>query len=71
MIDYYVTNYNITYSRNVKVWCGGHLPIRGITIGPSEDAQGLRESVSQKIKSTYWLKYATVKLSDIPYRARV
>lgn len=71
MIDYYVTNYNKTYSRNVKVWCGGHLPIRGITIGPSEDAQELRESVSQKIKSTYWLKYATVKLSDIPYRARV
>lgn len=71
MIDYYVTNYNKEHSSNVKIWCDGYLPIRGITIGPSEDAQELCESVSHKVKNIFWLKYATVKVSDIPYRTSV
>lgn len=71
MMDYYVTNYNKKHKSNVKIWCEGYLPIRGITIGPSEDAEELCESVSQRIKNIYWLKYVTVRVSGIPYRARV
>lgn len=70
MMDYYVTNYNKKHKSNVKIWCEGYLPIRGITIGPSEDAEELCESVSQRIKNIYWLKYVTVNVSGIPYRAR-
>ncbi|MGF0034520.1 DUF2971 domain-containing protein [Bariatricus sp. SGI.154] len=71
MVDKYVSSYNIDHKNKIRIWCGGYLPIRGITVGPSSDAQELCESITHKIKKKYWMKYVEVNISSIPYRTKV
>lgn len=68
MVDKYVSAYNIYSKKKICIWCDGFLPIRGITVGPSSDAQDLSESIAHKIKKKYWMKYVDVDVSGIPYR---
>ena len=57
-----------TYGGKEKVWCGGHLPIRRIYVGPSKDADYMASSIKEYIKTKYWLRDIEVKLSEIPLR---
>lgn len=56
------------YSMNVKIWCDGHMPIRRIIIGPSKDAELMKASVEEYIKTKYWMKDIEVNISKIPLR---
>ncbi len=69
-IDQLVSYANILEEGKIKIWCEGHLPIRKITVGPSNDAEELRESIAHKIKNIYWMKYTDVDISEIPYRCK-
>ena len=69
MIHSHVATYNSQNNKSIRIWCEGFLPIRGITVGPSSDAEELRESIVHRIKNIYWMKYVDVKVSDIPYRS--
>ena len=51
-----------------KIWCDGHLPIRQIIVGPSKDAELMKESIIQYKNNKYWMKSIEVKVSEIPYR---
>lgn len=59
---------NYLENTNIKLWCEGHLPIRQITVGPSENRDDIKESIEHKLRSIYWLNYVSVQTSDIPYR---
>ena len=55
---------------HVKLWCGGHLPIRSIRVSPSQNQKELIESISHYcLHKAYWLKYVTVDGSITPYRS--
>lgn len=69
IIDRDVAAYNAEHKLKIKIWCGGYLPIRGITVGPSSDAVELCESIRHKIGNIFWLKYVDVDISKIPYRS--
>lgn len=51
-----------------KVWCDGHLPIRRIIVGPSKDAEFMKNSIKEYIKTKYWAESIDVELSKIPLR---
>lgn len=53
---------------NVKIWCDGHMPIRRIIIGPSRDAELMKASIEEYIKTRYWMKDIKVDISNIPLR---
>lgn len=55
-------------SRDIKVWCDGHMPLRRIIVAPGRDAELMRKSVLQYKNNKYWMKYIDVKVSEIPYR---
>lgn len=67
--DHYVESHNIKDENKINIWCEGHLPIRKITVGPSNDKEEFRESIEHKKRNIYWLKYVQVNVSDIPYRS--
>lgn len=54
--------------KNVKVWCDGHLPIRRIIVGPSKDAELMKKSIEEYIKTKYWARDIEVDISGIPLR---
>ncbi len=54
--------------RNVKVWCDGHLPVRRITVGPSQDAELMKCSIEEYLKTKYWMRDIKVDISKIPLR---
>lgn len=51
-----------------KVWCDGHLPIRRIIVGPSKDAEFMKNSIKEYIKTKHWTESIDVELSKIPLR---
>lgn len=51
-----------------KIWFQGHLPIRTIMVAPGEDMERIKDSVEFYKNRIYWLKYAQVSCSKIPYR---
>lgn len=51
-----------------KIWCDGHLPIRRIIVGPSKDAELMKCSIEEYLKSKYWTRDITVDISKIPLR---
>lgn len=54
--------------KEYKVWCDGHLPIRRIIVGPSRDAEFMRNSIKEYIKTKYWAESIDVVTSQIPLR---
>lgn len=52
----------------VRIWCDGHLPIRKIVVGPSRDAELMKCSIEEYIKTKYWTKDIEVVTSNIPLR---
>ena len=66
-VDHIVKCWNLQ-DANYKIWCQGHLPIREIMVGPCKDKEEVIESIANYISGVYWLKYADVKTSEIPYR---
>lgn len=51
-----------------KVWCDGHLPIRRIVVGPSQDAELMKNSIEEYLKTKYWANDIQVEVSKIPLR---
>lgn len=51
-----------------KIWCDGHLPIRRIVVGPSQDAELMKNSIKEYLKTKYWTKDIEVEVSKIPLR---
>lgn len=58
----------LLYPDHIKIWCDGHLPIRKIFIGPSKDAQIMKASIKEYIKTKYWMRDIKVVISSIPLR---
>lgn len=56
------------YPNRVKIWCDGHMPIRRIYIGPSKDAELMKCSIEEYIKTKYWMRDIEVVISNIPLR---
>lgn len=54
--------------RNVKVWCDGHLPVRRVIVGPSQDAELMKCSIEEYLKTKYWMRDIKVDISKIPLR---
>lgn len=52
----------------IKIWCDGHMPIRKIYVGPSKDAELMKSSIEEYIKTRYWMKDIEVLISSIPLR---
>lgn len=70
-IDAIVQPWNFTNpEKKIKVWCKGHLPIREIIVGPNLNKEEIREGILHYIQNIYWLKYADVKCTEIPYREK-
>ena len=56
-------------SRNVPIWCEGHLPIRTITVSPCQNQDEVVRSIRHYIDSQFfWMKYVKVSGSKIPFR---
>ena len=53
---------------NIRIWCDGHLPIRRIVVGPSQDAELMKNSIEEYLKTKYWTKDIKVEVSKIPLR---
>lgn len=53
---------------HIKIWCDGHMPIRKIIIAPSKDAEFMKCSIEEYIKTKYWMKDVQVEISQIPLR---
>lgn len=51
-----------------KIWCDGHLPIRRIVVGPSKDAEFMKNSIEEYLKVKYWTRDIQVDISSIPLR---
>lgn len=51
-----------------KIWCDGHLPIRRVIVGPSKDAELMKSSIEEYLKSKYWTRDISVDISGIPLR---
>ncbi len=56
------------YGEKVKIWCDGHMPIRRIIVGPSRDAELMKCSIEEYIKTKYWMHDIAVEISKIPLR---
>ena len=70
-IDGIVSKWNAKHEDSkIKIWCKGHLPIREIIVGPSQNKKEVKESIQHFLKNVYWLKYVDVKCTDIPYREK-
>lgn len=54
--------------QNIKIWCDGHLPIRRIIVGPSPDAELMKCSIEEYLKTKYWMRDIRVDISEIPLR---
>lgn len=53
----------------VKLWCGGHLPIRSIMVSPCQDQKEVIESIRHYcVHQKFWMKYVEVSGSRTPYR---
>lgn len=52
----------------INVWCDGHLPIRRVVVGPSKDAELMKCSIEEYLKTKYWTKDIIVEISKIPLR---
>ncbi len=52
----------------ISIWCDGHLPIRRIVVAPSKDAELMKCSIEEYLKTKYWAKDIKVDLSKIPLR---
>lgn len=59
---------NLHQYGNLKVWCDGHLPIRRIVVGPSRDAELMKNSIEEYLKTKYWANDIQVEVSKIPLR---
>lgn len=54
----------------IPIWCDGHLPIRTITVAPSLDQQRQISMIKHFCSHKhFWLKYVSVKGSNIPFRS--
>lgn len=53
---------------SVKVWCDGHLPLRRVIVGPSKDAELMKCSIEEYLKTKYWARDIEVEISAIPLR---
>lgn len=51
-----------------KIWCDGHLPLRRIIVGPSPDAELMKSSIEEYLKTKYWMRDIKVDVSVIPLR---
>lgn len=70
-IDYWLQEWNFKHPEHqISMWCKGHLPIREITIGPCLNIKAVQEGIQHYIDNIYWLKYAKVRCSSIPYREK-
>ncbi len=54
--------------QGLKIWCDGHLPLRRIIVGPSPDAELMKSSIEEYLKTKYWMRDIKVDLSVIPLR---
>ncbi len=54
--------------RDFKIWCDGHLPIRRVIVGPSKDAELMKCSIEEYVKTKYWMRDIEVDISVIPLR---
>lgn len=54
--------------KECRIWCDGHLPIRRIIVGPSKDAELMKNSIEEYIKTKYWTRDIKVDISQIPLR---
>lgn len=52
----------------ISIWCDGHLPVRRIVVAPSKDAELMKCSIEEYIKTKYWAKDIKVEISRIPLR---
>lgn len=52
----------------ISIWCDGHPPIRRIIVGPSQDAELMKCSIDEYLKTKYWAKDIEVEISKIPLR---
>lgn len=52
----------------ISIWCDGHLPVRRIVVAPSRDAELMKYSIEEYIKTKYWAKDIVVEISKIPLR---
>ncbi|MBR5565670.1 MAG: DUF2971 domain-containing protein [Roseburia sp.] len=53
---------------SVRVWCDGHLPLRRVIVGPSKDAELMKCSIEEYLKTKYWAQDIKVDISAIPLR---
>lgn len=58
----------LLYREGVKVWCDGCMPIRRIIVGPSKDAELMKDSIEEYKKTKYWMRDIEVSVSNIPLR---
>lgn len=56
-------------SKKISIWCDGHPPIRKIIVGPSKDAELMKCSIEEYLKTKYWTKDIKVEISKIPLRS--
>lgn len=61
--------YSIDYETGVKIWCKGHLPIRDVIVGPGEHQEKIKKSLVHYMRNTYWLRYVSIRTSDIPLQS--
>lgn len=52
----------------IRIWCDGHLPVRRIVVAPSKDAELMKCSIEEYIRTKYWAKDIKVDISKIPLR---
>lgn len=57
-----------TGTPEINVWCDGHLPIRKVTVAPSKDAELMKCSIQEYLKTKYWARDIKVEISKIPLR---
>lgn len=68
-IDCLVSEWNYKYpTKKIRIWCRGHIPIREIMVGPSQNKEDIKEAIMHFINNVYWLKYVDVRCTKIPYR---
>lgn len=52
---------------HMKLYCAGHLAVKGIKLAPTYDRERLMEKVKRFCQSKYWLRNIEVSYSEIPY----
>lgn len=53
----------------LPIWCSGHLPLRSITVSPSQNQEQLINMLKHYCQHhCYWTKYVQITGSSIPYR---